>query len=49
MAILEKIAFSAGKRAENKIAILITNRQHKNMRFSGQKTRSFNRSVRFSG
>jgi len=44
MAILEKIAVSAGKRAETKTAILITNRQHKNALFSGCKTRAFGRS-----
>jgi hypothetical protein len=37
MAILEEIAFSAGKPAETKTAILITNRQHQNSPFSGQK------------
>jgi len=37
MAILEKIAVSAGKRAETISPILITNRQYKKSRFWGTK------------
>jgi len=43
MAILEKIAVSAGKRAETRILILITNRQHQNSLFLGYKTSTFGR------
>jgi len=48
MAILEKIAVSAGKWAETISPILITNRQHQNSRFSGHKTRTLERSGMFS-
>jgi len=47
MAILEKIAVSAGKQAETKTAILTTNWQHQNSLFSGHKTHTFARSGRF--
>ncbi|HBE9082993.1 TPA: hypothetical protein KNG80_005680 [Serratia fonticola] len=48
MAVLEKIAVSAVFPAETNPAISITNRQHKNMSFSGLKTRTFARSGGFS-
>jgi len=47
MAILEEIAVSAGLPAETNPAILITNRQHENRPFSGQKPRAFGRSGGF--
>jgi len=48
MAILEKIAVSAGKRAETISPILITNGQHQNSPFLGCKTHTFGRSGGFS-
>ncbi|HDU8497202.1 TPA: hypothetical protein RG419_003903 [Morganella morganii] len=47
MAILEEIAVSASKQAKTNPTILITNGQHKNSPFSGQKTRDFGRSGGF--
>jgi len=47
MAILEEVAVSAGKQAETKTAIPITNQQHQNSQFSGHKTRAFGRSGGF--
>jgi len=47
MTILEEIAVSAGKQAETGSAILITNGQHKNSPFVGNKTRAFGRSDGF--
>jgi len=43
MAILEEIAISAGKQAETRSVILITNGQRQNSPFSGHKTRTFER------
>jgi hypothetical protein len=47
MAILEEIALFLVLPAETKTAIPITNRQHKNSLFSGQKTRVFGHSGGF--
>jgi hypothetical protein len=49
MAILEEIAFSAGKPTETGSAILITSRQHQNSQFASGKKRTFGRSGGFQG